>query len=299
MYGQLCPGCGVIVCRELSKHSRVSHVTCLLVSLRATINQTHDSPAEFLEDANEFLGGVSKYKLSQFLQGRKCEMVFRLGLERFVPCVVGRRLYKKRLRIFPKKDSALFTASDEAFMLLLLENSWSRWLDIYHNAPDDSTSSRTGCLQPRKWKFVSDEPTLYTTGGIRYMHGKESRSTNGWTSEGIKRYNELFRMVKRDRAERPGVFKEWVEELFESNDADLGKRREVGVNLSSHETPIESDLFNELGVAPYGDKSVSDSSSEEQSGVEGSWGGDLCGSDDDDSDNSVSSGHSNVSDDSE
>ena len=215
-----------------------------------------------------------------------------------MPCVVGRRLYKKRLRIFPKKDSDMFTASDEAFMLLLLENSWRRWLDIYHNAPDETTSSRTGCLQPRKWKFVSDEPTLYTTGGIRYLHGKEGRSTNGWTSEGIKRYNELFRLVKQDRAERPRIFKEWVEDLFESSDTPLEKRREVGVNLSNHETPIESDLFSELGVATGVDKPVSDDSSDEHSRVEGSSGGDLCGSDDDDSDNSVSTDHSNISDDS-
>ena len=269
----------------------------LFVCLGFVITLSNLFFSDFLQDADDYLGGVSKFKLSQFLQGRKCPKVFRMVLERFVPGVIGRRLYKKRLKSCPKKDGALFTASDEAFMLLLLENSWNRWMDIYLSDPEKASAPRPLCLEPRKWRFLSDEPTLYTAGGIRYRKGKEGRSTNGWTPEGIQRYNELFHMVKRDRAERPGVFRKWIEELFDSNGTILGNQRESGVNLCNNATPIDSDLFSELGVGHEDDDSISGSTSGDQSGGPSDSDGDLCGSDDDDSVESVGSDTSDTSND--
>ena len=66
-------------------------------------------------------------------------------------------------------------------------------------------------------------------------------------------------MVKRDRAERPGVFRLWIEELFESNGTIVGNQRESGVNLCNNATPIDSDLFSELGVGHEDDDSISGS----------------------------------------
>jgi len=234
------------------------------------------------------MGGVGRYKLEEFLQGRKCPEVFHLVLEKFVPAVVGRRLYRKRLKVCPRDDNGLFSASDEAFMLLLLENSWNRWVDIYLNTAKTVIQARSNCLQSRTWKFVSDEPTLYTAGGIRYKHGKEVRATNGWTAEGVKRYNALFRIVKRDRAENPSIFREWVDDIFDSDEINVVADREKGAGTTVGKTAIDSDLFQELGVAVGGNRSGpsgterSTTPVEEDSDVE-EWDDAMCDSDSDDS----------------
>jgi len=179
------------------------------------------------------------WDLADFLKGRACPGAYKVTLERFVSCVVGHRLYKKRLTACPCRDEQLHTASDEAFMLLLLENGWDRWIDIYdngHNKPREEGS--------RKWRFVSAEPMLYTHGGIRFSED-DSRASNGWTNAGIQRYNELFRFVKEDRARHPNVFTTWVTE-------HAGEFQASGRSgPACHKAPttaIASDLFSELGV---------------------------------------------------
>ena len=63
-----------------------------------------------------------------------------------------------------RNDSTICTVSDEAFALLLLENSWKNWVDIYQLQQGEVTPKRG---QKRR-KFESDVPTKYRKGGISY-----------------------------------------------------------------------------------------------------------------------------------
>lgn len=72
--------------------------------------------------------------------------------------------------------SQQISRSDEAFMLLILDNNWARWTDM----------ARNGCGD-------SNVPTKYT------HRGKEARKYGGWTNEGLKKYNLLMKHVSANR----------------------------------------------------------------------------------------------------
>ena len=139
---------------------------------------------------------------------------------------MGPELYRQRIKDTTESD--LCTASDEAFALLLLENSYARWENIYDN---------NGGIPPQrrgdiKRTFDSDIEAKYTRGGIRLSSDKESQKRKGWTPEGIKRFNVLFARVKRDRTKRPQFNKKLIKQLRE------GQQQRVGSNKRKHETVV-------------------------------------------------------------
>jgi len=72
--------------------------------------------------------------LEAFLVGRSQTDVYSIVYSRFIPCIASTRYYKEELheRLCNKDDTReLFTKSDEAFTLLILENYYERWRDIY------------------------------------------------------------------------------------------------------------------------------------------------------------------------
>jgi hypothetical protein len=48
-------------------------------------------------------------------------------------------------------------------------------------------------------------------GGIKYDKTSVTQSVKGWSSKGIVRFNTLFDLVKRDRAENPDFERHWLE----------------------------------------------------------------------------------------
>ena len=96
------------------------------------------------------------------------------------------------------KENDLCTPSDEALTLLLLENSYDRWIDIYKKAEGKVSKRRLN--KNRQWH--SDVRTRYTDGGIMYQsnHDTNKRSNSkGWTDDGIDRFNELCSKVSCGR----------------------------------------------------------------------------------------------------
>jgi hypothetical protein len=78
--------------------------------------------------------------------------------------------------------SQIATVSDEAFALVLLENNFNVWSDMY-------TKGVT------KGSAINPE---YTNGGNSLSNGR-SRKYKGWSDAGIDKYNDLFDKVKQDR----------------------------------------------------------------------------------------------------
>ena len=92
-------------------------------------------------------------------EGRRNKQVYPIFFDRFLSSVVKKSVFEHQVRV-ATNDSTLCTVSDEAFALLLLENSWDRWLDIYRRQKGKVTPKRG---QKRR-EFESDVPTKYTKG---------------------------------------------------------------------------------------------------------------------------------------
>ena len=75
------------------------------------------------------LAGKDRFTIEQFCEGRKNKKAYNLVYTKFIPAVAGPELFQQRIKDATMVD--LCTASDEAFTLLLLENSYARWVNIY------------------------------------------------------------------------------------------------------------------------------------------------------------------------
>ena len=72
--------------------------------------------------------------MKSFLKLRKKSNTYKTFLSNFIRASVGSTWYLGRLRTDDNQDSdgnQLFTASEEAFALLVVENSYDQWVDIY------------------------------------------------------------------------------------------------------------------------------------------------------------------------
>jgi hypothetical protein len=145
------------------------------------------------EDNNKDRPGID-----EFFIGRKNKKVYTTFFSRFIPAVVGPELFKRRLEDKDTAPESICTISDEAFALLLIENSYDHWTDIYKKAK--------GIPKQRKGettrKFDSDVSPKYTNGGIKYNTNTGQPKSKGWTTKGIERYNELFWFVTTDRKKK-------------------------------------------------------------------------------------------------
>jgi hypothetical protein len=115
--------------------------------------------------------------------------------------VVGRDVWKRRSATHDVSDIA--TASDEAFALFLIDNSWEVW------KAEIEASDAAQVPHPK-----------YS------VRGPGTKKFQGWTDEGIKKFNEYYDEVEADRAKDAGNFeKEYKERrLGELNGKKKRKR---------------------------------------------------------------------------
>eukprot|EP00978_Attheya_sp_CCMP212_P004667 scaffold10196_cov51-Attheya_sp.AAC.1 len=110
--------------------------------------------------------------------------------------IIGKRQWNKDK--FNKKTSEEMTTSDEAFVLLVIENNW-------HILNE-----------------VEDAEPMYTSKG-----STSNRRNDGWTNEGIMRYNELVAYMKKNRKETFSykVEEEVMKVLYEKGENGTNARR--------------------------------------------------------------------------
>ena len=81
-----------------------------------------------------------------------------------------------------KKISEFTTVSDEALAILIFENNLDTWKDMSEkNITKNSSVAKK-----------------YTNGGTSKGAVTSSRRYQGWSSNGLKRFNELFDLVKEN-----------------------------------------------------------------------------------------------------
>jgi hypothetical protein len=86
-------------------------------------------------------------------------------------------------------------------------------------------------------RFESDVPTLYTRGGIKYdKYLSKEGERKGWSDEGIIRFNELFKLVKKDRKDNSNFDVDWLEARKTkqaAKNAGVSKRKRTRVSATS------------------------------------------------------------------
>ena len=103
-------------------------------------------------------------------------------IEYFILAVVGKIYYKENR--CENLLSDFTTVSDEALAILIIENNFDTWWDMAkRNITKDSGVGRK-----------------YTNGGTSAGTKASSRRYQGWSADGIKRFNEIFDLVKLNRS---------------------------------------------------------------------------------------------------
>ena len=204
--------------------------------------------------------------MDEFLEGRNNTEAYTVFFDLFVAYATKKTAWDRRLaqaQTNPERTTtclSLCTVSDEAFALLLLENSSAWWLDIFANHKGQ-VMQRRGVKQRA---FQSDVPTMYTRGGIKYDKTNQTQAAKGWSDEGITRFNELFDQVKQDRTRNPDFETDWLEARLCAQAADG-----VTPKKRKHQPPqARSELFDaedDGNIEPTHDP-VEESESETEAG---------------------------------
>ena len=143
---------------------------------------------------------------------------YRLFLTRIVERIVGRASWKRNS---DKKPLSRFcTKSDEAFGLLLLENSYDRWSKMWE-------------IQDYKNEKKQAPRSRYTNSGDTRGERGSNRKLEGWSMEGYKRFDELHKLVTADRAKPSRApFEEELRVQLEAERAGRRSRKKPRVEVS-------------------------------------------------------------------
>ena len=169
--------------------------------------------------------------MKDFLSMRKNPPCYCVFYTHFIKCITKKTRYEERLKAFKAGSGGdICTVSDEAFALLLLENSWDRWWDLYHKDPATLLPRRGGGGRHQEDgnPVVSNVMTKYTTGGYKYENaGEGSRNKKGWSKEGVLRYNQLYDLVETDRAANQANFMAFLRYHLATDGTNKGPKKPV------------------------------------------------------------------------
>ena len=153
-------------------------------------------------------------ELQEFMEMRKNGRAFRQFCDNILPCIVGRAKWDKV--VAGKLVSKMSTGTDEAWGLLLLENSWDLW--------EQMADAPSGKVMPKDRKA-----TKWTN-----LEGKPKKN-EGWGDKGIPRFNELMHSVLADRAANKDVEEEYLRETKEKMEGQLSAKKRKRQNQDDSE----------------------------------------------------------------
>lgn len=131
--------------------------------------------------------------MGQLLDMRRRPKMYGRYCKAFLKCVVGDHKWRSNYLTRPIKT--FVSKSDEAFVLVVLENSWHRWMHQYKNKSNKDNTF----------------PAAYTNSGVSSKDGKTKRFC-GWSEAGVHRFNAICVLVMEDRKKYPLFDKELMEE---------------------------------------------------------------------------------------
>jgi hypothetical protein len=165
-------------------------------------------------------------KLADIVKLSEEEATYRWICSKWMRCVVGNTQWNKRYYKEPLSDVA--TESDEAFLVLTIENNYDRWMAEVKDLME--TNREQDDEEDGSWR-ASLPPAKYTNSGTSTATGKaSSKRFQGWSREGYLRFNELHGQVKEDRKRRANfeldLKKAFAEEHANAQDADSSDSEE-------------------------------------------------------------------------
>ena len=117
-------------------------------------------------------------------------------------------------------DSDLVSISSEAFGLLVLENHFDRWLDIYKQC--GGGIGVRGSKIPKD--IISTIQPRYTRGGLKNGKCRQIGIGKGWSMEGIFRFNKLVQFVRQDHFKNPDFVTNWLKSRKQDEGSKSRKR---------------------------------------------------------------------------
>lgn len=165
---------------------------------------------------NPLMEGLQNQMVEKMREDKELYTIF---YDDILCCVIGKKLWRKRLSIATETAAKVATPLDEAIALLLLENSWDVWREQFErkysgtvfspseiavlNPPGKEADART-----KEARVASKFVPLYSS-----KSAEEGRPIHdGWSAEGLNRFTQLYNMVTTNR----GRFKEFDEEYLEN-----------------------------------------------------------------------------------
>jgi hypothetical protein len=117
----------------------------------------------------------------------------------FLPFVVGKSTWDKAIRTAGSLQE-ISTSSDEAFMLLLLDNHWDEWMstleEVEEEVVDNRVVGKKGRRKRKQTGGLTRKPSKYTSSaGVGY--------NKGWSDKGKKLYKKLRILVDSNRKACP------------------------------------------------------------------------------------------------
>jgi len=161
--------------------------------------------------------------MEDILKLRKSLQSMRVLCNHFLPCVVGKKQWKMQIQA-GKKVNKIATVSDEAFVLLVLENIWSDMMkvniDDYYR-PRKRKKKNNKDISQESMNATNLEKNSGDSSAVNLVENAEantekrneskvitgkwtnawrgSRRYGGWSPEGLNRFNRLVKMVIQDR----------------------------------------------------------------------------------------------------
>ena len=150
------------------------------------------------------------------------------GLQFFAEVCLKNVVKKRDWRLNHRKEifSKFVTVADEALALLVLENNVEVWFEV----------ANENCLEEKRSDENRGETDETTSVAVYTGKGANCDGTKkGWSKEGIKRYNELYRKVKEIRGK--SEYAEVEEEVKERwRNTQIGKNDALIVEIDESES---------------------------------------------------------------
>ena len=166
---------------------------------------------------------------------------FKIFCENLLSVAVGRRKFKEGQ--CTKRISKFCTISNEAFIIISVENSYDRWK--WEWTKKQAAGAAHGHMPPKKY---TQNPSA-------------AKKYRGWSAEGIARYFQLIKEVKlaRKDKDRKSLEEQYLANAMTARNAGGGRKRKVDVM----EDPNEDNLV--LRVEHDSDTEEEDSDDEDDS----------------------------------
>ena len=166
-----------------------------------------------------------EHSLEDLLELRENEEAFTMFVKTFLKTVYSTKWKTRRHKEGTTRLSDIVTVSDEAFVLLTLENNWERWMDMNNKAKNAYTASTRGQstaidsnVMP-KYTYINKRRTDVS------ISEKAPANWRGWSNEGILRFNDLCKSVKENRKEFQTVDKDILAEIEPEENQQRPKKR--------------------------------------------------------------------------